>query len=245
MTCDELREDYGLYVLGVLEEPERSEIRAHLARGCQSCLAGVRSARELLTLMGTTAPPAQPPARLRRRVLATVAGEAPPRSIWAPAWAAVAAAALIAVIFLNTRAQHAAVELARARAQSTRQTQELVRLHAALAIVRAPEARQVVFGQGAPQPPRGRIFVDPSRGVLLLASNLPPAPAGKTYEMWIISKGGKPAPAGLFQSGQDATALWVEPGPVDLAATAAVAVTLEPAGGVPQPTSQPVIAAAL
>jgi hypothetical protein len=39
--------------------------------------------------------------------------------------------------------------------------------------------------------------------------------------------------------------LHVLPGPVDVAGTAAVAVTLEPAAGVPQPTSQPVIAAAL
>src|ERR1017187_2040276 len=108
-------------------------------------------------------------------------------------------------------------------------------------------AKQVVFGGAAPQPPRGRVFLDPARGVLLLASNLPPAPTGKTYEMWIIpkAKGSRPVPAGLFQSAADGTALHVRPGPVDVAATGIVAVTLEPAAGVPQPTSQPIIVAAL
>ena len=37
MTCDELRPDYVLFAMGVLEDPERSELRAHLERGCQVC----------------------------------------------------------------------------------------------------------------------------------------------------------------------------------------------------------------
>ena len=32
MTCDELRPDYILYAVGVLEEPEKAELRAHLDR---------------------------------------------------------------------------------------------------------------------------------------------------------------------------------------------------------------------
>ena len=244
MTCAELRDNYELFALGVLEEPELSELRAHLARECPSCTPGVRSAREIVALIGATVPLAQPSPQLRRRVLA-IAGESPARSIWAPLWAGIAAAALIAAIFINVRSQRLDAELAKARALSANQSQELVRLNNAIAILSAPEARQVVFGEGAPRPPRGRVFVDPTRGVLLLASNLPPAPTGKIYEMWIIPKGGKPSPAGLFQSANDATAMHLQPGPVDLATTAVVAVTLEPAGGVPQPTSTPIIAAAL
>jgi len=61
--------------------------------------------------------------------------------------------------------------------------------------------------------------------------------------MWIIPKGGAPRPAGLFQPASDATAMHIEPGPVDVAATAAVAVTVEDEAGAPQPTSQPLIVA--
>jgi anti-sigma-K factor RskA len=245
MNCDELRDSYELYALGIAEEPERSEIRAHLERDCPTCVPGVRGARELTTLIGATAPAAEPPARLRKRVLAIAGGQTGPRLKWSRLWTAVAAGALIAAVVFNTRAQRASEELRQVQAESAAQTRELARLNEAFAILNQPDARQVVFGGAAPQPPRGRVFLDRTRGVLLLASNLPPAPAGKTYEMWVIPKGGKPVPAGLFQSAADGTALHVLPGPVNVAGTAAVAVTLEVAAGATVPNLPPVFAAAL
>jgi hypothetical protein len=206
---------------------------------------GVRGARELTTLIGATVPDVEPPARLRQRVLAIAGGHTASRVSWWPVWAAVAAGALIAAAVFNTRAQRASAELARVQAESAAQTRELARLNEAFAILNQPDARQVVFGGAAPQPPRGRVFLDPARGVLLLASNLSPAPAGKTYEMWVIPKGGAPVPAGLFQSAADGTALHVRPGPVNVDGTAAVAVTLEVAAGATVPNLPPVFAAAL
>lgn len=245
MNCDELRDSYELYALGIADEPERNEIRAHLERDCSTCVPGVRGARELTTLIGAAAPAAEPPARLRKRVLAIAGGQTGPQLKWSRLWAAVAVGALIAAVVFNTRAQHASEELARVQADSAAQTRELARLNEAFAILNQPDARQVVFGGAAPQPPRGRVFLDRTRGVLLLASNLPPAPAGKTYEMWVIPKGGKPVAAGLFQSAADGTALHLLPGPVNVAGTAAVAVTLEVAAGATVPNLPPVFAAAL
>jgi len=245
MNCDELRESYELYALGIAEEPDRGEIRAHLERDCPTCVPGVRGARELTSLIGATAPAVEPPARLRKRVLALAGGQTDPLLKWSRLWMAVAAGALIAAVVFSTRAQRTSEELQRVRAESAAQTRELARLSEAFAILNQPDARQVVFGGAAPQPPRGRVFLDRTRGVLLLASNLPPAPAGKTYEMWVIPKGGKPVPAGLFQSAADGTALHVRPGPVNVAGTAAVAVTLEVAAGATVPNLPPVFAAAL
>ena len=245
MNCDELRESYELYALGIAEEPDRGEIRAHLERDCPTCVPGVRGARELTSLIGATAPAVEPPARLRKRVLALAGGQTDPLLKWSRLWMAVAAGALIAAVVFSTRAQRTSEELQRVQAESAAQTRELARLSEAFAILNQPDARQVVFGGAAPQPPRGRVFLDRTRGVLLLASNLPPAPAGKTYEMWVIPKGGKPVPAGLFQSAADGTALHVRPGPVNVAGTAAVAVTLEVAAGATVPNLPPVFAAAL
>ncbi|HXM40852.1 MAG TPA: anti-sigma factor [Bryobacteraceae bacterium] len=252
MNCDELRDDYGLYALGIADDPELSEIRAHLQRACPACVPGVRSARELIALMGAAAPAVEPPARLRKRVLASVGGRTASRWNWSPVWAAVAAGALIAAVVFNIRAQRASTELARTGAvlrqlevDSVSQVRELARLNEAFAILNQPNVKQVVFGGGAPQPPRGRVFLDPQRGVLLVASNLPPAPSGKIYEMWVIPKGGKPVPAGLFQSAADGTAVHVVPGPVDVAGTAAVAVTVEVVAGAQVPNLPPVFAAAL
>ncbi|MGC9951979.1 MAG: anti-sigma factor [Bryobacteraceae bacterium] len=252
MNCDELRDHYELYALGIAEEPEAGEIRAHLARNCDTCVPGVRAARELTTLIGAAAPAAEPPARLRKRVLAIAGAQTGSRWNWSPVWAAVAAGALIAAVVFNVRAHRAAAQLERAdaelqrvRSDSVAQTRELARLNEAFAILNQPNVKQVVFGGGAPQPPRGRVFLDPARGVLLLASNLPQAPAGKIYEMWVIPKGGKPVPAGLFQSAADGTAIHVLPGAVDVAGTAAIAVTVEIAAGAQVPNLPPVFAAAL
>jgi anti-sigma-K factor RskA len=245
MNCDELRESYELYALGIAEEPDRGEIRAHLERDCPTCVPGVRGARELTSLIGATAPAVEPPARLRKRVLALAGGQTDPLLKWSRLWMAVAAGALIAAVVFSTRAQRTSEELQRVRAESAAQTRELARLSEAFAILNQPDARQVVFGGAAPQPPRGRVFLDRTRGVLLLASNLPPAPAGKMYEMWVIPKGGKPVAAGLFQSAADGTALHLLPGPVNVAGTAAVAVTLEVAAGATVPNLPPVFAAAL
>jgi anti-sigma-K factor RskA len=252
MTCDELLDYYELYALGLAEDPEWSEIRAHLARNCPTCIPGVRSARELISLIGAAAPAVEPPSRLRDRVLAIPGGQKASRWNWSPVWAVVAACALIATVIFSVRAHRASAELAQAgvelgrvQAESASQSRELARLNEAFAILNQPDARQVVFGGATPQPPRGRVFLDPKRGVLLLASNLPPAPAGKIYEMWVIPKGGKPVPAGLFQSTPDGTALHVLPGAVNVASTAAVAVTLEQASGATVPNLPPVLAAAL
>jgi anti-sigma-K factor RskA len=63
--------------------------------------------------------------------------------------------------------------------------------------------------------------------------------------MWVIPKGAKPSPAGMFQSQADGTALHVLTGPLDLATLGAVAVSLEDAGGAAQPTTTPLIVAAM
>jgi anti-sigma-K factor RskA len=87
------------------------------------------------------------------------------------------------------------------------------------------------------------VFVHARLGVLLVASNLPPAAAGRIYQMWLIPKGGAPRPAGLFQSEPAGTALHILSGPVDPATLGAVAVTVEPEAGSPAPTSTPIIVA--
>lgn len=244
MSCEELRDHYELYALGLAEDPESSELRAHLNRGCGVCLAGVRGAREVLSFLAGSAPQVAPPKRLRKRILASVGAERAGWS-WTPLAIAAGAACLFAAFYYYNAQRDAGQELARLREQARRQSLELARVNEALTLLNARETRQVSFGEGATQPPRGKVFVHPAAGVLLLASNLPPAPAGKIYEMWVIPKGGKPVPAGLFQSEAGGTAMHLLKGPVDVAGTGAVAVTLEAAGGAPQPTSQPVIVAPL
>src|ERR1051326_3045431 len=69
MNCNELRDSYELYAIGVADDPERSEIREHLNRECEVCMQGIRQARELAALLGGTAAPAAPSPKLRGRIL--------------------------------------------------------------------------------------------------------------------------------------------------------------------------------
>jgi anti-sigma-K factor RskA len=252
MTHQELGELYDLYALGVLPAEENMEIEAHLARNCSTCESGVKNALELSSLLAAMPEAIEPPRRLRKRVLASVGGQQPVSRTWMGALALLSAGLLIAVAVIGIEERRKAEELAdaqdqvrRAEEQVRTSSADLAKLQAALQFLNEPETEQVVFGKGKPQPPRGRVFVNAQRGVLLFASNLSQAPAGKIYEMWLIPKSGAPKPAGLFQSNLQGTALYVLNGPIDRTQTKAVAVTLEPEAGSAAPTSTPIIAAAL
>jgi anti-sigma-K factor RskA len=242
MTCDELRPDYLLYALGVLEEPERSEVRAHLARACEACTAGLREARSLAFALGAAVDGPAPSKQLRSRILA--AAGAPQRQWnWTALWAAAAGAALLAAGLMFYQARSFQTQLAEMRIEVERSGAAAAALRQALDLIEAPETREVTFGQGQPAPPRGRVFFHPS-GVLLVASRLPEPPPGKTYEMWII-RGGRPAPAGLFSSNPQGNAVHLYRPSAPPAESDVVAVTLEAAGGAGAPTSTPVIVAPL
>jgi len=242
MNCQELREHYELYALGIAEERERGEIRAHLDRGCEVCMAGVKRSLEMTAYIGAAAPPAQPSPKLRRRILASVGRQERHPLGWT---FALAAALLVLAVYFAINSRQSAREAAGLRDQIRLQTSEVARLTEAFAILSGSRTTEVSFGGAQPRPPQGKVFLNPNRGVLLIASNLPRTPVDKIYEMWIIPKGAKPVAAGLFQSQDDGSAMHVQPGMVDLASTAAVAVTVENQAGSDQPTTTPLIVAAL
>lgn len=241
MTHEELRDMYEFYTLGLLEADEHAEIEAHLKQGCETCKAGVRRAVITNSAILSFVPDVAPPKRLRRRVLAGFGVERQNWG-WMGAWGAVTAGLLVATLWYSTEVQRSNTELARARQQVAKSASELTRVETVLEFLNQPETKQVTFGKSEQQPPRGTVLVNQKSGVLLIASNLPALPAGKTFEMWLIPKGGAPKPAGLFQSDQRGTALHLERGPVD-ASTSAVAISVEPEIGSAAPTSTPIVVA--
>jgi len=238
MNCNELRDHYELYAMGLADEPERSEIGAHLGRRCEICMQEMTRARRTVALLSGTAPSAAPSPALRRRILASVGG-AQRGFGWSPFLAAALGLALFAAVYFGGRERDLARELARVREENRRQNIELTNLTQAFTIITGKDTVMSTFGDSEPKP-KGKIFVSPGQGVLLIGGNLPPAPTGKMYEMWII-KDGKPQPAGMFQSTADGSAMHVHRG--NTGNMAAVAVTLEDEAGSDQPTSTPLFAA--
>jgi len=243
MNCPELQDHYELYALGLAEEPERGEIREHLDRGCEVCMAEIKRAREVVAMLGGSSAPASPSPKLRRRILASVGVEQ--RSFgWTPLLAGTTVMFLAAAVYFGGREWDFSQQVVRLSEQSRSQIIELTRLNEAFAILNSADTTVSSFGANQPKP-KGKVFVNPGIGMLLLASNLPQAPAGKLYELWLIPKGkdAKPIRSGMFQSESNGTVMHVERGAVDVNATAAVAVTLEVETGVDAPTNTPIIVA--
>jgi anti-sigma-K factor RskA len=236
MTHDELRDLHELYVLGVLDGEEKIELEQHLATNCPQCAAGLRKALRFSSMLGTLPEAVEPSRDLRRRVLASVGLEPKGGRWWLGALAALSACLLIGVVVLSLDDTRRKDELATVQTQLRQTANDRSRMEEVLRFLNEPETKQVVFGEGQVQPPRGRIFVNP-RGVALIAANLPPAGAGKTYEMWLVPKTGAPVPAGLFQSDAQGNALYLRTGAVDLSGTKAIAVSVEPASGSQTPTT--------
>jgi anti-sigma-K factor RskA len=104
----------------------------------------------------------------------------------------------------------------------------------AISIMAQPGATRIPV-KGAEE--RLLLVVGAEGDAVLIVSRLDRAPAGKTYEIWVIS-GKTPRPAGLFRGGQDT----VVPLTRRVPKGATVALTLEKFGGSPQPTSKPLYA---
>jgi hypothetical protein len=193
-------------------------------------------------LMLASVAQAKPRARLKRRILAGF-GIQPMRWGWLGALATACLAALAA--WLSIQERHRSDELAQTRQNLLAVRTDRDRLQQIFGFLNQPDTQQVNFGRGQPRLPRGTVFVNSKLGVLLMAGNLPPLSSGRTYEMWVIGKGGAPRPAGLFDAAPDGSALHMLPGPLDAASLGAVAVSVEPRNGSPAPTTTPIIVAML
>jgi anti-sigma-K factor RskA len=188
--------------------------------------------------------PAPKPAPIRTRT-------GPPR------WLALAATVLLAVAVWGVwrqaslsgeagRLRSERDDLARQVATLDRRLDETQadnrRLAQTLSLITAPGARAVQLAGLGPTPGAvGHAFVNPqAKKAVFYAFDLPAAAPGKTYELWWIAAG-RPVPAGTFTvDGHGAARVEVDnvdpSGPIQ-----AWAVTVEPAGGVPQPTGAMVL----
>jgi anti-sigma-K factor RskA len=103
------------------------------------------------------------------------------------------------------------------------------RATAAVAVAATATAIGLAIWSGqSPRVVRVVVALRPNGRASLLVTNLAPAPHGKTYEAWVISKG-RIRPAGIFDGG-GGTVLVRLPG--RLSPVARVVATLERAGGV-------------
>ncbi|MDX2267683.1 MAG: anti-sigma factor [Bryobacter sp.] len=228
---------YELYALGLLDPADMAEVRSLLEAGDPATTLGVSQALELTSAIGYLAPDKKPSPALRRRLM--LASGAPERGLgWRWILGLAAATAVLSVVVWNIRQDVSAREarILALEAQLKTANTQLAQAQDLYDFLRQPSTIGVKFGDTPTAPPRGQVFVNRDRGVLLLAANLPPMPAGQIFEMWLVPKGGAaPVPAGLFRA-EAGQGVHYRSGPVDLPNLAAIAVTLEPEAGSTTPT---------
>jgi anti-sigma-K factor RskA len=197
----------------------------------------------------------QPPAESSRDQVPTAHAASPlteaPRHAplaW-PAWVAAAASIAVAlglgsytvrlkqdVSTLQARLDAATSRLAGAESSVARMERAVSEAQSQTAVLSAPDLAQVALaGQPAAPAARARAFWSRSRGLVFTASQLPPLPTGRSYQLWVVTANARIS-AGVLALAGDGRVLHIVQTPADIPTPVAMAVTLEPEGGVPQPT---------
>jgi anti-sigma-K factor RskA len=259
-THEQLRESAAAYALGALDAEDRAVLEEHLPE-CAACRAEVDAYRDVAASLALATPPATLPsqaqsdirerlldrARSSRQVSLPHARRVQPsertrRSLTtAMGWLA-AAAALVVAVAAGIAYQGERADVARLEGQLAAAFSASAARDSALLALFGPEVHVVSLSQPE-QKPLARVFWNHTRNVFIVtAFDLTPAPAGKTYQLWAISKGRPPASMGTFEPDAGGRAALVLPVPEAIASAGFIddcALTLEPEGGSPQPTETP------
>jgi anti-sigma-K factor RskA len=219
-TDFELLELATPYALHAVSDAERAVIDRQLAAAPPSVAEAfreeVRAVCETMTAV-SAATAAEPPTRLRTAVLATVQPDTGRRSRWRTALLAAAAA-----IVVGLAAFGAGIALRPSSKPSMAEQ-----------IMAAPDVR-TVSGQLAGGTATVMFSRDRNAGVLVM-NNVPPPSQGTVYQMWLLGDKG-PTSAGTMNTAA------VAPSTTDiltnLGSSSALAFTVEPGTGSPQPTGK-------
>lgn len=250
MSAADLHTLTGAFVLHALIDEERTEFERHLA-ACDSCAQEVS---ELAATAGRLARAVSfaPPADMKTEVLRRVAtvrqlpphittsektggtsgktaggsGRARQLSRFALAACLAAAAAFGGIaVWQHQRADEAGMR----EQQAQRRSEELAR------VLAAPDAKASTarLSDGA----TGTVVVAKSLDqAAFVAAKMPEPPSGKVYQLWFNDDGSMRS-AGLMDPARSTEAVLLD-GPVDEAS--GIGITVEPAGGSEEPTSDPV-----
>jgi anti-sigma-K factor RskA len=239
----------GAYALNAVSGPDQARFERHLA-GCEQCRLEVRGFAETAARLGASQavrprpglrdqallaagrtrqlPPGPGPRPGRARPGAATAGarwRRPGRGPWPRLVAAGVAAAVLAV---------AAVAGVTALRDEHRISLDQASGHELAAVLSAPDVVMLtakVTGGG-----KATVLMSHHmRALVFAAAGLPPLPAAKGYELWLMGPSGARA-QGMLPAGEAKPVMVAE-----LADGDQVGVTVEPRDGSAQPTTRPVL----
>ena len=249
LTCDDVREMAGSFVLGALPATEAATVRAHLA-SCAEAHAEIAELRSVLPVLDLDASAAgfEPSVALKGRILAAAAAEPNVASVAKP-------------IPFPTAEEHSERTAAKSR---TSGLAWVLRIAAVVAIVglvgwnlslrgqltdaQRYEQDVAAVVQAAQQPGSVAAILAPDGGtgsgiaaitstgdVTMALHDLAPTTGAQVYEAWVIGSDGVPVPLGSFQVGSGGNAS-LDAEAIPAADGLVLALTLEPGPGATTPT---------
>lgn len=262
----EYEEALSAYALGALDPNEKRAFEVHLSTCtiCQAELREMR--RVVAAIGVGTEPVAPPEASKARVLAHATAGPQVPRrsatgvvdlpktkvsTSGAPAWQRLAlAASLVAAVGAGIYAWSQRNQVATLRqmvAQASNQNDALRREVAAarrdaanltrsIRVLSAPDLIRVDLKGQAPAPNAvARAYWSQTQGLVVNAEGLPPIDVSKVYQLWVIN-GAQVDSGGLFTVDASGAGSVIAAQSVARALPEAIAISLEPAGGVPART---------
>ena len=143
-------------------------------------------------------------------------------------------AALAAALQENLDAANTQAGIAELETAAARQVAD--QLRGGARVLAAADVRTIdLDGQPAASVARGRLYWSASAGSLFTATGLPPVPAGRVYQLWLIPDT-TPLSAALLSVDAQGSVMAAATLPEGVTEPAPAAVTLEPAGGSTTPS---------
>jgi anti-sigma-K factor RskA len=255
-TRDPFRELIGAYALGALDPEDRAAVAAHLATGCAECSKALGESQWLVSQLAYLAPEDARSEILRGRLLTTVREKAAAAKTkrGAAANSFASRGALAAVLFFavynayEVRVTTNKVKEIRATLEQKIQLQQESSRQLALAqrealILTDPKSMWIKMSAADKNLPVLQATWHQQMGIVVSGWNLPAPSHNRTLQLWLIPKtpGAKPVPSMTLRPDWSGKFdLLVASPPDSPSATKWLAITEEPEGGSPQPTTTPI-----
>lgn len=259
--ADQFRELIEAYALGALDPQDRAALEAHLGAGCADCTKALEEARWLVSQLAYAAPDAAPSDILKGRLMQEVRTDANAGSIASkprvlpakgaiPIWLWAAVAALVIFSAYSTwttqrleqeiRQTNERTAALLAERQKTQEQLALAKREAM--ILMDPSSHKIsLWGEHA-HPETIEAKWQAELGLCLTGDKVPMPSSGRVLQVWFIpkAKDAKPMPSMMVRPDADGKLmLLISKPPEAMENTKAIAITEEPAGGSPWPTSAP------
>lgn len=232
------QENIAAYALGALDAEEMAALEAHLGT-CETCRAELAEYQRVSSGLLAALPARTPRAAARRQLQKRISGQmsrSRPQFNWSVGQV-IFAGLMAALVGLNLLTISQIYSLKREQAELMNQrTSE----QTAIAMLAYPTTKTLTFDQNGVS---GSLLVDKQRNlVAIFAWNMALPPAGKAYQMWLVDPQGDRTSGGFLvpETGYPFV-MTVIHSPQPLGNFTSLGITVEPAGGSPQPTGPRVL----